>query len=440
MLEVNAVLDGRYKILDIIGKGGTSCVYLAENLRLKNRCALKEVYKDSFGLAGGTQGGLIAEAAILIQLRHTGLPVIYDIFDDDRSYYLVMEYIEGSPLNKILEQSGPQPEADVIRWGRQLCGVLQYLHTQPQPIIYRDTKPGNIMLKRDGSVTLIDFGAAREFKTAGTGDTAYIGTHGYAAPEQYGSGQTDARTDIYNLGVTLYHLVTGHDPRLPPYGVKPIREINPNLSKKLERVIQKCTQQDPENRYQSAAELLRELKRLPLPKAEKPQGVFVPVGKAGKNSTVELDKIPEQNGPEVLPVEETGLLAEEPEPDVLSEEQPEEWETTLWKDEAAEPKDESRRKKKMIGIISAACLMAVVLAGSLLVFLSNGNGPELDGLGERTAAADAGMSAGEQEVTVTEGGTYVEITGEDPVVPRMGSGTTTMTAKDAAATTKSPVE
>ncbi|MCL2487092.1 MAG: serine/threonine protein kinase [Oscillospiraceae bacterium] len=375
MLEVNTILDGRYKILNVIGKGGTSCVYLAENLRLHNYCALKEVYKNNSGLIGGTRGGLIAEAAILIRLRHTGLPVIHDIFEDDRSYFVVMEYIEGHSLNRILETAGPRPEADVIRWGRQLCGVLQYLHTQPQPIIYRDMKPGNIMLKNDGNVTLIDFGAAREYKTAGTGDTAYLGTHGYAAPEQYGSGQTDARTDIYYLGMTLYHLATGRDPRLPPYKIQPIREIDPYLSKKLERVIQKCTQPDPGTRYQTAEELSRELNRLPLPKGVRPQGVSVPESEPERDITGELTKFNK-----IQAKIETEALPEE-EPALFEEEEPEEWETTLWEEEmveeTAEPGEEPRRKKKMIRLISAACLMVVVM---LMGGIELGFIPPIDGL------------------------------------------------------------
>ncbi|MCL2488652.1 MAG: protein kinase [Oscillospiraceae bacterium] len=388
MLEINAVLDGRYKILDIIGKGGTSCVYLAEDSRLKNHCALKDVYKNSSGLVG-THGGLITEAAMLIRLRHTGLPVIHDIFENDNSYFLVMEYIEGSPLNKILEQSGAQPEADVIRWGRQLCGVLQYLHTRQPAIIYRDMKPANIMLKPDGEVTLIDFGTAREYKTAGAGDTAYLGTHGYAAPEQYGSeGQTDARTDVYCLGVTLYHLVTGQDPRLPPYRIQPIREIDPSLSKKLERVLQKCTQPDPEDRYQSAAELLRELGKI----QPKEDGIRVPERVIQEENTAPVEEIPAEIETEDLPAEETRPLVEEQETEILL---------------ATEP----QRKKKMIGLISAVCLMVVVLTGSLLVFLLNasGNKPETESTGESASAA--AVDDKEPEVTVTVAGTYGTITG-----------------------------
>ena len=154
----------------------------------------------------------------------------------------------------------PQKQEKVIDWARQLCNVLGYLHTQDPPIIHRDIKPSNIMLTPDGEIKLIDFGIAREFKDQKVADTTWLGTNGYAAPEQFGGkGQTDARTDIYCLGATLYHLVTGCNPSEPPYEKKPIRIINPNLSEGLERIILKCTREDPNERYQSVAELLYDL-------------------------------------------------------------------------------------------------------------------------------------------------------------------------------------
>jgi len=260
MLQTGMLLDNRYKILGVLGRGGTSCVYLAENIRIRKTWAIKEVYKQGMDQAVTVQNGLITETAILTKLRHPCLPIIVDVIDTPRSYYVIMEYIEGKPLNKVLAQGGAQPEAVVLKWARQLCGVLHYLHEQKPPIIYRDMKPANIMLKPDGGITLIDFGTAREFKHTRDRDTVHLGTHGYAAPEQYSSTvQSDARTDIYCLGVTLYHLVTGHDPSLPPYGLRPIRQINASLSVKLERIIQKCTQLNPADRYQSTDELMRDL-------------------------------------------------------------------------------------------------------------------------------------------------------------------------------------
>lgn len=249
------IIDDRYKILRVIGRGGTSCVFLAENIRLNNYWAIKEVYKNGFDEHGNGSSFLVAESQVLTRLRHQGLPAIVDIMATDQSYLIVMEYIEGISLDKVLAERGPQLESDVVKWGGQLCDVLDYLHRQNPPIIYRDMKPANIMLKPDGNVVLIDFGMAREFKNYSQRDTTYLGTHGYAAPEQYGGfGQTDPRSDVYSLGVTLYHLVTGHDPCLPPYGIRPIRTLNPALSWGLEQAIIKSTQLKAEERYQSAME------------------------------------------------------------------------------------------------------------------------------------------------------------------------------------------
>ncbi len=256
MLKIGMSVENRYKILREIGRGGTSCVYLAENVRLHNFWAIKEVYKSRLTAFGESSNMLIAESGVLTRLRHSGLPTIVDIINTPQSYLLVMKYIEGVSLDKVLAQKGACSQQDVLKWAYQLCDVLEYLHSRTPAIIYRDMKPANIMLKPDGNIVLIDFGMAREFKVRSEQDTTKLGTHGYAAPEQYsGKGQTDARSDIYSLGITLYHLVTGHDPCVPPYGLRPLREINPSLSSRLERVITKCTQLEPNNRYQSVKEL-----------------------------------------------------------------------------------------------------------------------------------------------------------------------------------------
>ncbi len=256
MLKIGMLVDNRYKILREIGRGGTSCVYLAENIRLHNRWAIKEVYKKS-GPNGSVQSNmLVAESSILTRLKHPGLPSIVDVLNTPQSYLIVMEYIEGVSLDKVLTQRGACSQKDVVKWGRQLCDVLSFLHNQQPSIIYRDMKPANIMLKPDGNIVLIDFGMAREFKKQNNRDTTHLGTHGYAAPEQYKENrQTDARTDIYSLGVTLYNLVTGHDPCLPPYGIKSICTMNPSLSPVLDQIIKKCTQLESASRYQSAKEL-----------------------------------------------------------------------------------------------------------------------------------------------------------------------------------------
>ena len=256
MLEIGSVVDNKYKILHQIGKGGMSRVYLALNESANKEWAIKEVQKNVVVNGEEVWQRPMTETAIMKKLKHPHLPQIADVLETDDCYMIVMDYIEGKTLKKILQQEGPQKQEDVVEWALQLCEVLQYLHTRDPKIIYRDMKPVNIMLKPDGNVVLIDFGAAREYKEHAEDDTRCLGTKGYAAPEQYGgAGQTDERTDIYNLGATMYHLVTGKDPSRPPYEMRPIRKWDRSLSTGLEKIITVCTKNDPDERYQSAEEL-----------------------------------------------------------------------------------------------------------------------------------------------------------------------------------------
>lgn len=260
MLEIGSLVDGKYKILSEIGHGGMSVVYMAINEKANKTWAIKEVRKDGVLDFESVRQGLIVETDMLKKLKHPYLPSIVDVIENENSFLIVMDYIEGNALSTTLLEYGPLPQEYVIEWAKQLCDVLGYLHSRTPAIIYRDMKPANIMLKPDGNITLIDFGTAREYKEKNLADTTCLGTIGYAAPEQFGGmGQTDARTDIYCLGTTLYHLVTGHNPSEPPYEVKPIREINPALSSGLENIILKCVQKDPNERYQSCAELMYDL-------------------------------------------------------------------------------------------------------------------------------------------------------------------------------------
>ncbi len=257
MLEIGSIVDGKYKILNKVGQGGMSVVYLAMNEKANKQWAIKEVRKDGRQNYEVVKQGLIVETDMLKKLNHPNLPSIIDVIDTDDTFLIVMDYIEGKPLSEALEQYGAQPQEFVIEWAKQLCDVLGYLHTRRPPIIYRDMKPANVMLKPDGNVTLIDFGTAREYKSDRIEDTTCLGTQGYAAPEQFGGhGQTDARTDIYCLGATMYHLVTGHNPAKPPYEMYPIRQWNPELSSGLEAIIAKCTMRNPADRYQNCNELM----------------------------------------------------------------------------------------------------------------------------------------------------------------------------------------
>lgn len=258
MAEIGSFIDNKYEILKKIGQGGMSTVYLAMDKRLNKQWAIKELQK----LARDYNNEIviqsaIAEANMIKKLDHPALPRIVDIIDEPTVIYIVMDYIEGETLEYIINEYGAQSEEQVIDWAKQLAEVLYYLHTREPAIIYRDMKPANVMLRPEGSIKVIDFGIAREYKKKNLNDTICLGTRGYAAPEQFGNkGQTDARTDIYCLGVTLYHLVTGKNPAEPPYEIYPIRYWNPSLSGGLENIIEKCTQLNPDDRYQSCAELL----------------------------------------------------------------------------------------------------------------------------------------------------------------------------------------
>lgn len=258
MAQTGSVIDNKYEILKQIGKGGMSTVYLAMDKRLNKQWAVKEINKAANDKNNEVVvQSLLAEANLMKRLDHPSLPRIVDIIDNGRTIYVIMDYIEGESLDKILNTNGPQPQALVVEWAKQLCDVLSYLHNQKPPIIYRDMKPANIMLKPEGNLKLIDFGIAREYKQNNMTDTVSLGTRGYAAPEQFGGmGQTDARTDIYCLGVTLYHLLTGQNPAEPPYELYPIRQWNPSLSSGLEYIVQKCTQLNPDDRYQNCDELM----------------------------------------------------------------------------------------------------------------------------------------------------------------------------------------
>lgn len=264
MLKTGSLLDGKYRIIREIGRGGMSVVYLAVNERVGKIWALKEVRKEADGRDGIREMSLAAEIGVLKKLHHPNLPDIIDIIDCSDSYVIVMDYIEGKSLKQIIGQFGPQNERLVIAWGKQICQVLDYLHSQNPPIIYRDMKPGNIILRPDGQVTLIDFGTAREYKHENQGDTTWLGTRGYAAPEQFGGNrQTDPSTDIYSLGATMYHLLTGYSPADTQFVIWPIGRFRQDLSgSRLEKIIEKCCQPEPVCRYRNCKDLLDALEHV----------------------------------------------------------------------------------------------------------------------------------------------------------------------------------
>ena len=258
MLKIGTVLYGQYRILKVIGRGGMSTVYLALDIRSRKYWAIKEVLKR--GKAKNdeiAENGLIAEAKLIERLDHNALPRIIGIYDEGSTIYIIMDYIEGDSMDKILQERGVQSEEDVINYAMQICDVLSYPHNQKPPIIYRDMKPSNIMLKPDGNVKLIDFGIAREYKVHNIHDTTVLGTRGYAPPEQYVS-QTDARSDIYALGMTMFNMLTCIDPTRIIINT-PVRQYDQRISKGLGKIIDKCLQPAVENRYQNCADLMYDL-------------------------------------------------------------------------------------------------------------------------------------------------------------------------------------
>lgn len=265
-LPRNTVLQGRYDIEQVLGIGGMSTVYRARDLRFSavaRYCAVKEMPDTSPDPRTGQLrlANFEREASLLATLSHPGIPKIYDFFSSHGRVYLVLEYIDGKDLETQLEsRSGPMTEDEVVKWAVQICDVLEYLHGhQPQPIIFRDMKPSNIIVTAENKVTLIDFGIAKIFQSDKRG--TMIGTEGYAPPEQY-RGLAEPRGDIYALGATMHHLLTNFDPRTQTpftFHERPIRHFNPRISEYIESVILRAVEYDIERRWPSAPALRQAL-------------------------------------------------------------------------------------------------------------------------------------------------------------------------------------
>jgi eukaryotic-like serine/threonine-protein kinase len=260
-LQANTILLARYKIEGQLGGGGQGAVYQARDLNFpdaRRLVAIKEmnVTSPDPNLRAATMKTFQREANILATLGHPAIPKIYDFFDQNDKAYLVMEYINGRDLEAILVKTKSLPIEKIIEWGIDLCDVLQYLHShQPEPIIFRDMKPANIMIDSLGKVRLIDFGIAKIF-VSGLPQTM-IGTEGYSAPEQY-KGKANPLSDIYSLGATLHHVLTRTDPRLHPpfsFSERPIPEHNTDVGPELAAIIEKMLEFDPNNRYQNLTDV-----------------------------------------------------------------------------------------------------------------------------------------------------------------------------------------
>ncbi len=261
------ILNSRYEVVRRIGGGGMGAVYLAKDRNLgESPRAIKEMIESHLDDAQHLKAiaDFKRESLLLTSLEHPSIPTVYDYFYDDTSerFYLVMKFIPGSDLSSRLRATpgGRIDEPTVTEWGIQVADVLHYLHTRPQAIIYRDLKPANLMIDSNNNrVMLIDFGIARWVNKKEKGVTA-VGTMGYAPPELFG-GKADPRVDIYSLGATMFHLLTGSDPQDNPLLIfdftknpRP-RQINPALSSEMERILIRTVEYKPEHRFQSGAEL-----------------------------------------------------------------------------------------------------------------------------------------------------------------------------------------
>ncbi len=269
MLQVGSVLQGRYRITGVIGVGGMGSVYQARDLRFPNvvrYVAVKEMLNltTDQGMREMTLRTFERESDMLASLSHPAIPGIYDYFPSKTRAYLVMEYINGRDLDAILSASNERlPVSLVQQWAVELCDVLGYLHAQePEPIIFRDVKPSNIMIDQHGRLRLVDFGIAKIFQQGQKG--TMIGTEGYSAPEQY-RGEANPASDVYGIGATLHHLLTGRDPRLEPpftFADRPIREVNPDVSPEFEAVVMKALSFDPADRYPNAGAMKEALLKI----------------------------------------------------------------------------------------------------------------------------------------------------------------------------------
>ena len=261
-LQSGTTLVNRYHIQEVIGVGGMGSVYRARDMHFPNVTKLVAV-KEMLNIAPDPNMRLTVihnferEANILATLNHPSIPRIYDYFSEEDRSYLVLEFIHGKDLETIINDTGGfLPEERVLTWGIQLCEVLAFLHNhKPDPIVFRDMKPSNIMVNSNGDVVLVDFGIARTFQTGQKG--TMIGTEGYSPPEQY-RGEASPLADIYALGATLHHALTRRDPRLEPpfsYAERPIRRINSHVSTEVEAVINTSLQYNPDERFATAIEM-----------------------------------------------------------------------------------------------------------------------------------------------------------------------------------------
>ncbi len=284
LLEEGTILRNRYKIIGIVGRGGMGAVYRAEDLRLEGRiCAVKEVCPDPDATPEAlaqSRAQFHREASTLARLDHPNLPKVSDTFTENDHEYLVMDFVGGDDLRQIIEEKRRDGtflnERQVLRWAEQLCGALEYLHSREPPVLHRDIKPANVKLTPSGLIKLVDFGLVKLLATDDARTLTVVqgrGTVAYTPLEQYGgdTGHTDARSDIYSLGATLYHLLTNQPPAdakqrfLNQDSLVRPRSINPRITPSTERAILTAMSMHPDHRPSSVAGLREMLHTGSLP-------------------------------------------------------------------------------------------------------------------------------------------------------------------------------
>jgi len=260
------VLRGRYEVLELLGRGASGAVYLVRDLTFGGsdvRWVLKEIDLRSLSFEEREEAGALfeKECTLLKSLNHPAIPKLIEHFRHEDCAGLVMEYVEGKSLESILKEEGKPLEVErAVEIAEELVSILSYLHGQsPHPLIFRDLKPSNIMITGKGRLRLIDFGIARYHTPGKNRDTLVYGTPGFSPPEQYGTGQTDERSDIYAFGATLYNLLTREDPSQFCFDFPPLRDINSLVPQKLETLVMKCLQRKGQERPSSAGQIRKEL-------------------------------------------------------------------------------------------------------------------------------------------------------------------------------------
>lgn len=251
MLNSGDILDNKYEVIKILGKGGMGVVYLCKNTILGNLWAIKEVIKGKKNI------DILAEANILKDLSHPGIRKIVDTFYVNNNLYMVQDYVDGQTLKEYVKINGRIKTEKVCQIISDLCDIIGYLHNQDPAIIYRDIKPSNIIITTSEKIVLIDFGISKVYKSDTGHDTICAGSNGYAAPEQYGLGKCCTQTDIYGIGMLIYFMVKG---RTPSTGLEPLIDENyePDINQKLKLIIQKCVKIDIKDRYISV-EMLKKV-------------------------------------------------------------------------------------------------------------------------------------------------------------------------------------